>query len=50
MQLLVGNLNAFIFFIQNPPQLDAPVLGRNEAEKEVKAEDPGLLDLQTNVF
>lgn len=34
----------------NPPQLDAPVLGTNEVEKEVKAEDPGLLDLQTNVF
>nr|AML77471.1 putative LOV domain-containing protein [Lobelia siphilitica] len=35
---------------QNPPKLDAPVFGDTESEKEVKAVDPGLEDLQTNVF
>nr|AML79565.1 putative LOV domain-containing protein [Chrysobalanus icaco] len=33
----------------NPPQLDAPVFG-TEAEKEAKIVDPGLQDLQNNVF
>ncbi|XP_043708963.1 phototropin-1 isoform X2 [Telopea speciosissima] len=33
-----------------PPQLDAPLFGTNDAEKEVKVLDPELLDLQTNVF
>nr|AML77263.1 putative LOV domain-containing protein [Geobalanus oblongifolius] len=33
----------------NPPQLDAPIFG-TEAEKEAKIVDPGLLDLQNNVF
>nr|AML78047.1 putative LOV domain-containing protein [Cercidiphyllum japonicum] len=33
-----------------PPQLDAPLFGTTEAEKEDKVEDPELLDLQANVF
>nr|AML79466.1 putative LOV domain-containing protein [Hamamelis virginiana] len=34
----------------DPPRLDAPLFGTTEAEKEAKVVDPGLLDLQTNVF
>lgn len=34
---------------QNPPKLDSPVFGTNGVE-EVKEVDPGLEDLQTNVF
>nr|AML78940.1 putative LOV domain-containing protein [Itea virginica] len=34
----------------NPPQLDAPLYEKIEAEKEAKLVDPELLDLQTNVF
>ncbi|KAF6171059.1 hypothetical protein GIB67_014639 [Kingdonia uniflora] len=34
----------------NPPQLDVPISGNDEAEKGVKDVDPKLLDLQTNVF
>ncbi|XP_042509982.1 phototropin-1 isoform X2 [Macadamia integrifolia] len=34
----------------SPPQLDAPLFGTNDAEKEVNFLDPELLDLQTNVF
>nr|AML78780.1 putative LOV domain-containing protein [Loropetalum chinense] len=33
----------------DPPRLDAPLF-ETEAEKEAKLVDPGLLDLQTNVF
>nr|AML77124.1 putative LOV domain-containing protein [Alangium chinense] len=33
----------------DPPKLEAPLFGTTEAEKEVKI-DPGLEDLQTNVF
>nr|AML79437.1 putative LOV domain-containing protein [Nandina domestica] len=34
----------------NPPTLEAPAFEMIEAEEEVKVVDPGLLDLQTNVF
>nr|AML79319.1 putative LOV domain-containing protein [Chelidonium majus] len=34
----------------NPPKLDTPTPGTDEAEKEVKVVDPELQDLQTNVF
>nr|AML77135.1 putative LOV domain-containing protein [Daphniphyllum macropodum] len=34
----------------NPPQLDSPLFGTTEAEKEANVVDPELLDLQTNVF
>ncbi|CAK9167291.1 unnamed protein product, partial [Ilex paraguariensis] len=33
----------------NPPKLDAPLFETTEA-KELKDIDPGLQDLQTNVF
>nr|AML78580.1 putative LOV domain-containing protein [Hakea drupacea] len=33
-----------------PPQLDAPLFGTNDAEKEVKILDPELCDLATSVF
>lgn len=32
-----------------PPELDAPLFGSTDTEKEVKV-DPGLEDLQTNIF
>nr|AML78534.1 putative LOV domain-containing protein [Pittosporum resiniferum] len=35
---------------QKPPKLDAPVFGTTENETDVKAIDPGLQDLQTNIF
>nr|AML76882.1 putative LOV domain-containing protein [Polyscias fruticosa] len=35
---------------QSPPKLDVPLFGTTEDEKEAKEVDPGLLDLQTNVF
>ncbi|XP_068337356.1 phototropin-1 [Pyrus communis] len=34
----------------NPPQLDAPLFGKNEAEKGADAVDPEMQDLQTNIF
>nr|AML76448.1 putative LOV domain-containing protein [Manilkara zapota] len=34
----------------NPPKLDASLVGAEEEEKEDKAADPGLDDLQKNVF
>ncbi|GMY10712.1 putative LOV domain-containing protein [Fagus crenata] len=34
----------------NPPELDVPLFGTSEAEKEAKIVDPGLEDLQKNVF
>lgn len=34
----------------NPPELDAPLFGTTEAEKEAKIVNPELEDLQTNVF
>ncbi|KAL3530663.1 hypothetical protein ACH5RR_009985 [Cinchona calisaya] len=33
----------------NPPEVDAPLFGKTEAEEDFKV-DPGLEDLQTNVF
>nr|AML78510.1 putative LOV domain-containing protein [Santalum acuminatum] len=32
------------------PQLDAPLFGKTDGMEEVEAVDPGLVDLQTNVF
>lgn len=34
----------------NPPQLDAPLFAKTEAEKEANAVDPEMQDLQTNIF
>ncbi|KAL6275981.1 hypothetical protein ACE6H2_019582 [Prunus campanulata] len=34
----------------NPPQLDAPLFAKAEAEKEANAVDPEMQDLQTNIF
>ncbi|KAM4095502.1 hypothetical protein ACJW30_08G033900 [Castanea mollissima] len=34
----------------NPPELDAPLFGTTEAEKEAKIVNPELEDLQTNIF
>ncbi|KAI4334461.1 hypothetical protein L6164_019154 [Bauhinia variegata] len=34
----------------NPPELEAPLFGATEEEKEPDAVDPALEDLQTNVF
>nr|AML79554.1 putative LOV domain-containing protein [Cephalotus follicularis] len=34
----------------NPPELEAPLFRNNEIEKEEKVVDPGMQDLQTNVF
>jgi non-specific serine/threonine protein kinase len=34
---------------QNPPELEAPFLESGE-EKEAKVVDPGMQDLQTNIF
>ncbi|KAB1226083.1 Phototropin-1 [Morella rubra] len=39
-----------VISFQNPPELDAPLFGTTEAEKEAKMIDPELQDLQTNVF
>nr|AML76398.1 putative LOV domain-containing protein [Phelline lucida] len=35
---------------ENPPKLDRPVFEETEAENKFKVVDPGLEDLQTNVF
>lgn len=35
---------------QNQPELDAPLFEAMDAEKEAKVVDPGLDDLQENVF
>lgn len=34
---------------QKPPELDAPLFGKTNAERELKV-DPALEDLQTNIF
>ncbi|KAK7856636.1 phototropin-1 [Quercus suber] len=44
---LITNID---IYFQNPPELDAPLFGTNEAEKEAKIVNPELEDLQTNVF
>lgn len=36
--------------MQNPPELDAPLFEATDAEMEAKVVDPGLDDLQKNVF
>nr|AML78375.1 putative LOV domain-containing protein [Griselinia racemosa] len=43
-------INWALIRCQNPPKLDAPLFGTTEDEAEVKEVDPGLHDLQTNVF
>lgn len=35
---------------QNPPELDAPLFDGTDAEKGAEVVDPGLDDLQKNVF
>ncbi|KAF5821473.1 putative protein kinase AGC-RSK-2 family [Helianthus annuus] len=42
-------LNWALVRCENPPKLETPVFGENEDEK-VKAVDPGLKDLENNVF
>lgn len=40
---------AFELF-QNPPELDAPLFSETDAGKGAEVVDPGLDDLQKNVF
>lgn len=42
-------MTRFCMIFQNPPKLDAPLFG-TEDETEDTEVDPGLQDLQTNVF
>nr|AML79610.1 putative LOV domain-containing protein [Sambucus canadensis] len=42
-------INWALIRCMNPPKLDAPLFGTTEDEKDIKV-DPGLQDLQTNVF
>lgn len=46
--LFIYTYIACVSVLQNPPELDAPLFGTNE-EKD-KFVDPGLQDLQINVF
>ena len=39
----------FFMDSQNPPELEAPFLASGE-EKEARVVDPGMQDLQTNIF
>lgn len=44
------NTEQLIINVQNPPQLEAPLFDTTEAEKGAKLVDPGMQDLQINVF
>ena len=39
-----------VFILQSPPKLDSPLFELIEAEAKAEKVDPGLHDLQTNIF